>query len=233
LKVSIIVAKWLFILILPILLVSASLGWAVNSLWLYKYGSNKYDVRETLANSDLHLSDSELEEIYAGLIRYFNSDEEYISLTVIKDGRPFKLFTPEETIHFRDVKELIWLDYWVLLGTGIYVLVYAGVSLFWRKQEYRRQLALALVSSSGITLALMLTLGVGVVSGFSQLFYQFHLLFFSNEFWSAEGYMLLLFPEPFFFDAAIFCALATIGTAIILGLLAGSYLLLNRSKAAP
>jgi len=233
LKVLSITARWLFILCLPILLLTASLGWAVNSLWLYKYGSHKYDVSQTLADSGLELADSELEKVYAGLISYFNSDEEYISLTVIKDGKPFKLFNDEEVIHFRDVKGLIWLDYWLLLGTLIYILAYAGGSLFWRKQEYWRQLALAIVGGSGISLALMLTLGLGVLFGFGQLFYQFHLLFFSNEFWSAEGYMLLLFPEPFFYDAALFCALATAGLAIILGGVAGSYLLFAKSKATP
>jgi len=233
LKVLAIAAKWLFIVCLPFLLITASLGWVVNSLWLYKYGFQKYGVSQTLADSGLELSDSELEKVYAGLISYYNSDEEYIHLTVIKDGKPFELFTEEETIHFRDVKGLIWLDYRVLSGTLIYVLVYAGVSLFWRKRKYWRQLALAVVSGSGFTLALMLAFGVGAMFNFDQLFLQFHLLSFSNEFWSAEGYMLLLFPGPFFYDAAIFCTLAIVGLAIILGGAAGSYLMIARTRATP
>lgn len=215
-------------LCLPVLLVAASLGWAANSLWLYEYGSQKHGVRQALSNSGLELSGSELEKVYAGLISYFNSDEEYISLMVIKDGKPFELFTPEEVIHFKDVKGLIWLDYRFALGTLFYILAYAGVSLLWRKREYWQQLALAIVGGSGITVALMLALGLGTLLGFGQLFYQFHLLFFSNEFWSAQGYMLLLFPEPFFYDATLFCVLAIVGSAIILGGIAGGYLLLSR-----
>ncbi len=217
-----IAAKWLFILCLPILLLSASIGWAANSLWLYKYGFERYNVSQTLADSGLELADSEIEKIYAGLISYFNSDEEHVSLTVVKDGKPFNLFTPEEVIHFRDVKGLIRLDYWLLLGTLIYTLAYAGVSLFWRKRVYWRQLAWGVIGGSGLTLALVLALGLGTLFGFSQLFYQFHLLFFSNEFWSAEGYMLLLFPGPFFYDAALLCALATAGGAVVLGGVTGS-----------
>jgi len=233
LKVLAIAAKWLFIVCLPFLLITASLGWVVNSLWLYKYGFQKYGVSQTLADSGLELSDSELEKVYAGLISYYNSDEEYISLTVIKDGKPFELFTQEEVIHFKDVKGLIRLDYRVLSGTLIYVLVYAGVSLFWRKRKYWRQLALAVVSGSGFTLVLMLAFGLGAMFNFDQLFLQFHLFSFSNEFWSAEGYMLLLFPGPFFYDAAIFCTLAIVGLAIILGGAAGSYLMLTRTRATP
>ena len=219
-----IAAKWLFILCLPILLLTASIGWAANSLWLYEYGFYKYSVSQTP-----ELADFDLEEVATGLISYFKSDEEYINLTVVKDGKTLELFTPEEIIHFRDVKGLIRLDYWVLLGTLIYALAYAGVSLFWRKDW--RQLAWGVVWGSGITLALMLALGLGTMLGFDQLFYQFHLISFTNEFWSAEGYMLLLFTRDFFYDAAIFCALATAGLAIILGGVAGGYLVSNRRRS--
>ncbi len=219
-------ARWLFMLCLPILLLSASLGWAVNSHWLYEYGFQKYDVSQTTG-----LAQSELETAATGLISYFNSDEEYITLTVVKDGEPFELFTTEEIIHFRDVKGLIWLDYWLLLGTLIYVLGYVGICLLWHKQKYWRRLAPGVVGGSGITLALMLAFGLGTVSGFGDLFYQFHLLFFSNLYWSAEGYMLKLFPEDFFRDAALFCALTTAGLAVVLGGIAGGYLLFTRSRA--
>ncbi len=220
-----ITAKWVFILCLPMLLLSASIGWAVNSLWLYKYGFEKYNVSHTTG-----LVDSELENAATGLISYFNSGEEYISLTVVKDGKQFELFTPEEIIHFRDVKGLIWLDYRVLLGTLIYALGYGGVSLLWRKQRYWRRLAWGAVGGSGITLALMLALGVGTLLNFNQLFLQFHFISFSNEFWSTKGYMLLLFPQRFFYDATLFCALGTVGMAVILGGVAGEYLLAKRKS---
>ncbi|MFC2051212.1 DUF1461 domain-containing protein [Chloroflexota bacterium] len=223
-------AKWFFMLCLPALLLGASIGGATNSLWLYKYGLYKYDVSQALANEGLQLSDLEIEKIYAGLISYFNSNEEYINFTVVKDGKPINLFSPEEVIHFRDVKGLIWLDYWLLLGTLIYTLGYSGVSLFWKKHKYWRRLAQAVAGGSSMTPALMLVLALGTVLDFSQLFYRFHLLFFSNTFWSAEGYMLLLFPSAFFYDAALFCALATTAGAVILGGVAGSYLLSSRKR---
>ncbi len=216
-KIPAIVAKWLFMLCLPVMLLSASLGWAANSLWLYKYGFDKYNVSQTTG-----LAESELEKVATGLISYFNSDEEYISLTVVKDGKPFELFTPEEVIHFKDVKGLIWLDYRFLLGTLVYVLAYTLVCLLWRK-DWRR-LAWGVVGGGGITLGLMLALGLGTLLGFQQLFLQFHWLFFSNEYWSAEGYMLLLFHEGFFYDAAIFCAMVTAGLAIVMGGVSGVYL---------
>jgi integral membrane protein (TIGR01906 family) len=209
-------ARWLFIICVPVLLLTASIGLEVNSLWLYEYGAGKYGVGQELAAAGLDLSDDELTGVYADLVEYFNSGEEYISLTVDSDGQSFGLFTPEEVIHFKDVKGLIWLDYWLLLGTLVYGLAYAGAGIFWLKD--RRRLSWGLIGGGGLTLALLLALVLlDTFFGFGELFYQFHILFFSNEFWSAWGYMLLLFPEPFFVDAALFGALMTAAGALILG----------------
>ena len=225
-KILSIAAKWIFMLCIPVLLLTASIGWAINSAWLYKYGFAKYDVSSTT-----NLADSELEKAATGLIGYFNSNEEYIDLTVTKDDRPFVLFNQREVIHLKDVKELIRLDYRVLLGTLIYVLGYTAVSLFWSKRRYWRQLAWGVVGGGGITLVLMLALGLATLLGFDQLFLQFHLLSFANDFWQldpARDYLIMLFPQGFWYDVTLFCALGTTGMAIILGGVTGGYLLFTR-----
>ncbi len=224
-----IATKWLFILCLPILLLTASIGWGVNSSWLYEYGFEKYNVGQTTG-----LAEVELEKAATGLISYFNSGEANISLTVIKDGKPFELFNQREVAHLRDVKGLIRLDYWVLLGTLIYVLTYAGVSLFWRRGRYRRRLGWGVISGGGITLALMLAMGLGTLINFDQLFLQFHLFSFTNELWQLDptkDYLIMLFPQGFWYDAAIFCTLVTVGLAIILGGVAGGWLVFTRKRA--
>jgi integral membrane protein (TIGR01906 family) len=226
LKILGIIAKWLFILCLPILLLSASLAWALNSHWLYNYGFEKYSLPQ-----HPELAEFDLEGIGDQIISYFNSSEEPLSIIVIIDGQPTQLFTPEETIHFRDVKGLVWLDYWILGGTLVYVLAYAAVSLFWRKKRYWPRLAWGLVIGGSITLGLMLALGLGTLLGFDRLFWNFHLVFFSNEYWLSGGNMTLLFTEEFFYDAALFCALGTAGMAVILGGVGGGWLIFNRKRA--
>ncbi len=230
-KILSIIAKWLFILCLPILLLTASIGWAVNSLWLYEYGFEKYNISQTTG-----LADSELEKAATGLISYFNSDEEYISLVVVKNGEPFELFNQREVVHLRDVKGLIWLDYYILMGTLIYSLAYAGVCFFWRKRAYWRRLAWGLVVGSSLTLALMLALGLGTLFNFDRLFLQFHLFSFANDFWQldpAKDYLIMLFPRGFWYDAILFCALVTASMAVILGGVVGGYLIVTRGKATP
>ena len=223
-------AQWLFILCLPILLLMVSIGWAVNSLWLYKYGFEKYNVSQTTG-----LAEAELEKAAKGIISYFNSDEEYISLTVVQDDQPFTLFNQREVIHLKDVKELIWLDYWVLLGSLVYALSYAGISLFWRKRRYWRRLAWGVVGGGGVTLALMLALGLGTLLGFDRLFLQFHLISFTNRFWQldpSKDYLIMLFPGGFWYDATLFCVLATTVGAVVLGGVAGVYLKRTKKKTS-
>lgn len=226
-KILVTIARWLFILSLPLLLLSASIAGAVNSSSLYKYGFDKYDVSQTTG-----LAEAELQKIANGLIRYFNSDEEYISLTAVKDGQSFVLFNQREVLHLGDVKGLIRLDYWILVGSLVYALGYAGVSL-WRKAG--RQLARQMVWGSGLTLALMLVLGLGTLFNFDQLFLQFHLISFTNELWlldPSQDYLIMLFPGGFWFDAALFITLGTVAEALLLGGAGGGYLLLSRNKAA-
>lgn len=203
----------LFIICLPVLLVTASVSSAMNCRWLYQYGFNKYNISQVTG-----LAPEELKKAADGLIHYFNSGEEYINVTVIKNGQPFVLFNEREVAHLKDVKALFRLVYKLLLGTGIYALLYA--SIFLARRQDRRWLARGLVFGSGLTLVLMAALGIMIAVNFNWFFVEFHLLSFANNFWQlnpATDYLIMLFPDGFWFDATLFCAIGTAAGAIILG----------------
>ncbi len=223
-----IAGKWLLIICLPVLLVTASVTWAANSLWLYKYSFDEYGVSQTT-----ELAQSELDKAAVGLIDYFNSDDEFISITVIKDGEPFELFNEREVAHLRDVKRLFQMVYRVCLGALAYALVYAGISLFWWRD--RRRLAWGLAGGSCLTLVLMLALGLGALLSFDWLFWQFHLISFANDLWLLDptrDYLIMLFPRGFWYDAMLLCALTTVVGALVLGGVGGWYLLSRRKRIA-
>ena len=222
------VARWLFILCLPLMLLTAGIAVAANCSWLYQYGFDKYDVGSTTG-----LDDDQLEKAANGLIGYFNSDEETISLTVLKDGQPFELFNEREVAHIKDVKDLFQLDYWILVGTLSYILVYACTYLFYREKEYRPMLARSALYGSALTLILMLVVGLGALLNFDEFFWQFHLISFDNNLWQlnpATDYLIMLFPQGFWYDATIFCALVTTGGAIITGTTGWLYLRKSRDS---
>jgi integral membrane protein (TIGR01906 family) len=225
LKIIGIIARWIFILALPALFISFSLAWGFNSLWLYDWGFQKYGVSQSTG-----LSEAELDKAARALINYFNSTDEYIHVTVTGKGQSFELFNPAEQIHFKDVKALIWLDYRVALVAFLIVLVYAITAIFWKKGRFRRYLARGWLWGSGISIALIIILGLASFLDFDQLFLQFHYLAFTNSYWSAEGYMLLLFPGGFWNDAALICISFMAGMALITGFVAVLYLKLAQNS---
>lgn len=219
------IAQWLFIICLPFFFLSAGIALAVNSLWLYTSGFEKQNVGATTG-----LDKTELEKTARGFISYWNSGDTYISLTALKEGQPFELFNQKEKEHLKDVKALFCLDYWVLSGTGIYALGYCLVHLRRRKARGLRRLAWDMAAGSGLTLALMLVLGLGALVGedqFARFWFQFHIFSFANDLWQLDpsrDYLLMLVPEGFWFDAVRFIVFATTGMAVVFGGLASGFL---------
>jgi len=206
-------SQWLFSLCLPVLLLTASVSTAANCPALYRYGFEKYDISRVTG-----LAPAELDKAATGLIGYFNGNEEYINIVVEKDGQPFQLFNDKEVTHLKDVKGLFRLVYKVLLGTGVYALVFAAVSLFWWREK--RRLGKALFFGGGLTLAVMAVTGIIIAIDFDWFFLQFHLFSFANDFWMldpATDYLIMMFPQGFWLDAALACAAATAAGAVILG----------------
>jgi integral membrane protein (TIGR01906 family) len=220
-------SRWLFILCVPLVLITGGISIAVNSQWWYDFGFARYNV-----SRDTGLAPAELNKAAGGLIEYFNSSEQNIHATVIKDGKPFILFNDREVAHLRDVKALFWLGYRVLAATLIYCLGYVALSLFAWKD--RRHLALGLFGGGSLTVIVVAALGLGILFDFDQLFLMFHLVSFSNDFWLLDptsDYLVMLFPQGFWFDTALFCALVTAAGAVILGGL-GRLMLKKQAKEA-
>jgi integral membrane protein (TIGR01906 family) len=218
-------AFWLFILCLPVLMLATSVRIAANSSELYRYGFNKYHISQATG-----LAPEELEKVIRGLIAYFNSGEDSINITVIKDGQPFTLFNEREVEHLRDVKGLFRLVYRLLVGTLVYAMAY--VTLCYALWHERRRVAWGLIGGSGLTAALLVVLGLMIRVNFDWFFYQFHLISFANDLWlldPATDYLIMLFPQGFWYDAARFCALGTAALALIVGI--AGWWRLRREKA--
>jgi len=227
-RVVSVTSKYLLILCIPVMLLSASITWAVNSQWLYEYGFEKYEVRHTTG-----LDNPELKKAASGLISYFNSNEEFISITVLKNNMPFELFNQREVFHLKDVKDLIWMGYWILLGTLIYFLAYVGFHFIWRKGLYKQRLVWRIIGGSGLTLVLMMVFVAVSLFNFDQLFLQFHLFSFTNDLWlldPSRDYLIMLFPQGFWLDMAIYCGLAAGGIAVFIGGVTGSVYFFNKIR---
>ena len=195
----------LFIICIPVLLITTNVRFAVNDIRLYEYGFNKYEVSETTG-----LDNEELKQTAQRLIDYFNSDEEFTDIEV---------FQEREISHLKDVKGLIQLVYRLQIGTLIFILIYIIFNFLMLRHAHWRNIAKRLVWGGLATIALVAILGVLALVGFDDLFLWFHLVSFRNELWqlSPDAMLLLMFPQGFFNDATLFIAAGTILEAIIIG----------------
>jgi integral membrane protein (TIGR01906 family) len=215
--------RWVFILCLPVLLLSTSLAWGFNSTWMFKYGFEKYQVSAATG-----LSEANLNKIASSWIGYIDSNQEYWDIVIEQNGKSFTLFTQDEQMHFKDVKSLVWLDYKVGLVALLLCLSYVIYKIKRKSRDANRRLAGDVVIGSGISIALILLLGAASFLDFDSLFLGMHYLLFTNNFWYAEGYMLELFPGGFWYDAAFICIGLMAGLTLIAG---GSGLVYLRSHS--
>ncbi|MCL2149410.1 MAG: TIGR01906 family membrane protein [Dehalococcoidia bacterium] len=227
-KVTVRVAQVVFIIFLPIFLFTASIGVAFNSPSLYSYGFDKYDISTVTGISPL-----ELNKAARALISYWNSGEEYVNVTVEKDEQSFTLFNEREVVHLKDVKDLVRLDYIALVVTGLYSLVYAAFALWYRRPAYRRDLAAGGLSGGILSMGILAVVGVIALVDFGGFWQQFHLLSFTNDLWlldPSRDYLIMMFPEGFWFDSVLIVAGLTACLALIIGGLSWFYLKNNRGR---
>jgi integral membrane protein (TIGR01906 family) len=198
------VAVILFIICVPLLLLTTNLRLAANETRLYEYGFDKYD-----AGAATGMDDAELSDFAGRMVAYFNSGDELFDTD---------LFTQRELLHLKDVKGLIRLALYVQIASGAYIAAYIAISFFRRRGAFWEVFKKYMFWGGGATVALLAVLAFWAATDFDSLFLLFHLVSFSNDLWqlNASDTMLLMFPEGFFYEAALFVAAATIIEAIII-----------------
>jgi len=127
-------------------------------------------------------------------------------------GEP--MFTARELKHMEDVKVVTRIAFRVqlLLTLGMAAVV---IFLAWRPQT-RQTLRQGLFEGGLLTIAAIITLVVLVIAGWNTFFTGFHQLFFEGDSWqfSTRDTLIRLFPEQFWFDAALCIGLLTVTGAL-------------------
>ena len=216
----------LFTAAVPLLLICASVTWAVNEIRLYEHGFDTYDVPLTtgIERGDLVAAAREIRG-------YFNSTHEPLEVRTRIFGEERDLFNQREVVHMHDVKRLIWGVYGVGAASGLYLLGFLGVGLRLRGSAIGPVVARGTLWGGGLTVGVVILVGLLSVTGFDSLFLFFHEISFSNDFWKLDprrDFLIMMFPQGFWFDATIFVALVTVGLAMLLLGAVGAARLLRR-----
>ena len=133
----------------------------------------------------------------------------------------------------RDVKQLVWGIYILAGASAIYLFFFIGAGFLRQRRTYFEILSRRVLWSAGFTLIIVVGVGLFALVGFDTLFLKFHQLSFANDFWQLDprtDFLVVLFPQDFWFGATMWVALRAIAATLIISALSGGYLVYLRKR---
>ena len=139
------------------------------------------------------------------------ADVSYLGDLSFPDGMP--LYAPSELRHMSDVKVVTQAAFGLATAAGIAALA-AAYFLF---RTRRRALVNALFSGALLTLGIVAAIIIVALFSWESFFITFHQLFFQSGTWyfPTSDTLIRLFPEQFWFDAALTIGGITVVTALL------------------
>ena len=216
-KIISVILWWVFILSIPLLLLSATISTELQCLPFYEYAYQKYHISEVTG-----FDAEQLRIITRHLIQFFAGKVENVQLIVDKNHHPIYLFHDYEIKHLEDVKNLFQIIFTILIISLLYFLLYFLFIVFSNNRKKWVHFWQGLRNGSILTIGLLVALGISMLFGFHQVFIQFHYLVFGdpqNSPWILDpriDYLVMMYPLNFWQDAAILGISVIMMMAIVL-----------------
>ena len=212
----------IFIIAVPLFLITVSVTWAFNSPGLYDDGFEKYSISRISG-----ITDSDLRQVGADIRSYINSSYEPLDVQASILGTERDLFNDREVAHMKDVKPLVRGVYVLALASALYLAAMVVIGFALRRGRFVADLAKRLAWGGGLTLVLLIVFGLVALVGFDSVFLKFHQLSFANDFWRLDprtDYLVRIFPQDFWFDATLWVAVKAISGALVLTVASSGFL---------
>ena len=188
-------ATVLYIVALPVFLVSANVRFVASDSWFSKDGFRRHRVEETT-----RVSLPQLDDAADDITRYFEDDRTVLRIPVTINGQETSLFNERETDHMRDVKTLMRAVFRLNEVSLAVILLYVGAVVLWARERTPRDLARYSLFGLALGLLVVGTVGAFAVTGFDAAWTKFHEIAFRNDLWvldPARDRLIQMFPEPF------------------------------------
>ncbi|MDO8616588.1 MAG: TIGR01906 family membrane protein [Dehalococcoidia bacterium] len=217
----------LFILAVPLALITTNIRLAVSETAVYDYSVRTYDAAAVSG-----IPEDELLRANGRIQRYLTHDDAGPLAIQVRDsaGRTAPLFSAKETVHMADVRNLVQALFAAQVASVALLMTLAVVMLvLWPP----RALAAAALCGSLLTAALLGATGLLAVSGFDAAWGKFHVIAFSNDFWRLDpdtDHLIQMFPEAFWQKATTAIGAFTMLEALLLGSLSLAYLAFSRPE---
>ncbi len=211
-----------FVVLLPLLVISTSLRSLVTDRDLLLQGFRDNQVGRTTG-----LDQPQLERIADAFVAYFQGPPGQIQMQVTVGGQSRPLFNQREVEHMEDVQALIQWFLRMQIVCAILVVIRVGFAVVVDRSP--ALLGRDLLWSAALMVGLVVLVGVLSLVDFTELWTRFHQIAFRNDLWQLDprtDYLIMLFPEPFWFTATIRMAtlvavqvvvLAVAGAALLFG----------------
>jgi integral membrane protein (TIGR01906 family) len=188
-----------FVLLVPMLIIGTSLRGLVTDRDFMLRGFRDNQVARTTG-----LDDAQLERIADAFVAYFQGPPGQIQMRVTAFGQPRQLFNDKEVTHMEDVQALIqWFLRFQLIAAGAVIIRLAFAVAFDRATG---PIGREMLWSTGLMVALVVLVGALSLMDFDALWTRFHQIAFRNDLWQLDpsrDYLIMLFPEPFWFTATM------------------------------
>lgn len=221
-------ASVLFIVTLPVFLITANIRFFAGEAWFYERGFREHHVDRTTG-----LSFSELDQAAAEIREYFVNDGRYLAISVAsEDGVQEPLYNEEEVLHMADVKGVMRVLFRVNEVAFAVVLATVAGRFLWAREGDLRRLSRDTLYGLAAGAVVAGLVGVLAITGFDSAWNQFHEIVFTNDFWQldpATDRLIQMFPEPYWQESVLLIAVMVATEGLALALLAGGYLWFTRA----
>lgn len=217
----------LFILAIPVALITTNIRVAISEKAVYDYSVRNYDAAAVSG-----IPEAELLRANGEIQHYLTADDPGPLAVKVTNSRSVTepLFSARETAHMADVRDLVQTLFTVQVFTVAAVLTLAVIMLvMWPM----RALAMASLCGALLTGGILGVAGLVVASGFDSAWSEFHVLAFSNDFWQLDpdtDHLIQMFPEAFWQEITALIVLATLLEALLIAGAGAVYLLLSRPR---
>ena len=200
-------------LFLAILLSNALIIINTDSFYEFEFNKNNTSLKTGINHSDLFIVVDNIQD-------FFNEKSNgKIQMTTYINGIEKKLFNSKEIRHMIDVKNLIlnikFFNY--LLWTTVIVILLIKISL--SKDKILNTFRIIAKSYFIYSVSILISALILLALSFRWIFYFFHIISFNNNLWILDprtDYLIKIFEEVFFMDAAILIGILTLSYSIII-----------------
>jgi integral membrane protein (TIGR01906 family) len=223
-------ATLIFILSIPVALVTTTIRFVANEPRVYRYAIDEYN-----AVAVTGIDRDQLLQAGAEIRDYFKNNQKTLTIHVQENGRDSLLFNARETAHMKDVKDVFRAMNKAQEFSVIYSISYIAIVVLWAREISPRGLALSVIGGGALCLGVIGAIGAVAATGFNSAWLDFHKVVFNNDFYllnPATDHLIQMFPPPFWENIVFLVGLLIAAECALLIISATIYLGASRHQAA-